>query len=506
MRGAGWVIAGLVSWGVGIASAQVRAQPEQGSGSQAGSAAQTIACDECAKGEQELARLGPTGDTLRNYAPQMISEWVPLGIEGDSLTPLQEASVREHLDERKDLHAAIQALGNHSPEQILWISFALCRSADADCATHLAAALRRVRYIEQGYVPGDYVLPSDPPGTCDPYVGHVRSPKFGVGAEYALGLQTSAKPVDGAVWSLGLEARARLRDRIGIVARIDRSAGRDEARDQDGDGRDDDATGKVVRWTTLIGPSLRFATLRDRDMSRYWQVDGLVGLSRDGDRSGLMSGVDISYELVVARVGVRALQGFGAAGDERAVLLHSGLMFGAGPQFDYGAGCGQERKQRGSAWAIALDIPLSGYASHDGYVTPGFGLEGLWHLHPLFDALVHADLVVTPNGDRERALHQAVLAGARVDLHKIHGGALREMFWTLAGGYDFVATSSSAAVQSGPIAELSVAWGGQASDGAAYLRLHGRFGVSPDNDKYGALFLSFGMELRLDRDRWRDRN
>jgi hypothetical protein len=39
-----------------------------------------------------------------------------------------------------------------------------------------------------------------------------------------------------------------------------------------------------------------------------------------------------------------------------------------------------------------------------------------------------------------------------------------------------------------------------------YLRLHGRFGVTPDNVDFRAIFLSAGVELRLDRRRWHDRN
>ena len=48
-------------------------------------------------------------------------------------------------------------------------------------------------------------------------------------------------------------------------------------------------------------------------------------------------------------------------------------------------------------------------------------------------------------------------------------------------------------------------WGGQSDEGAAYLRLHARAGIGPDNLEYRALFLSAGVELRLDPERWRDR-
>ena len=58
----------------------------------------------------------------------------------------------------------------------------------------------------------------------------------------------------------------------------------------------------------------------------------------------------------------------------------------------------------------------------------------------------------------------------------------------------------------GPVADLSLAWGGQDSESAGYLRLHGRFGLSPDNVDYRAVFLAAGLELRLDSRRWRDRD
>jgi hypothetical protein len=73
-------------------------------------------------------------------------------------------------------------------------------------------------------------------------------------------------------------------------------------------------------------------------------------------------------------------------------------------------------------------------------------------------------------------------------------------------GYDHVATTSSDPIQSGPVVEASIGYGMQKSDGGAWLRVHGRFGVSPDNSDLRAYFLSFGTEFRLDRNRWRDRN
>lgn len=360
-------------------------------------------------------------------------------------------------------------------------------------------------------VRGDIPPPEPPPfglpHTCDPTVGHVRSPKAGFGLEYASGWQASAKPVDGRAWSVGIEARARLTGALGMVARIDRSTGRDEARDADGDGRDDTETGAVTRWSLLAGPSVILHVHRDREATRYWQVDGLVGLSRSGDQSGPITAYDLSYQLVAARVGVRFMQGFGDASEERAVLLHAGLQLGAGPQYSYGAGCPSvEHHDRGSAWAVAMDIPLSGWAKNVGYVTPSFGLEGALHVHHRFDAIVRADLLDMPSGDRDRALHSSVLAGGRLDLTSDHGPDRFGWFVTLAGGYDHVATTTAAPIQSGAVADASLGLGAQGADGAAYLRLHGRFGLTDDNRELRAVFLSLGLEWRLDRNRWRDRS
>jgi hypothetical protein len=466
-----------------------------------------VVCDECVKGDAELDALGPSGNALRAYAPQMIEEWVPLKIEGE-LTPLQEATLRDKLDTRVDLHEAIHALRKHSDEQLLQIGHALCKGPAPECARYLAAALDRVRHIERGYIPEAHHMPyglPHPEQGCDPYVRQVKSPKLGFGFEYASGWQASEKPVDGRVWSLGLEARARLAEKLGMVARVDRSKGRDEAIDNDGDGRDDAYTGAVTRWTALVGPSFRLSIHRAREGSRYWQVDSLVGLSRAGDQSGLVTGLDLSYQFVVARVGARVLQGFGDAGDESALLVHAGFMFGAGPTYSYGAGCGVETRPRGSAWAIAMDVPLFGYAHGVGYITPAFGLEAALHVKPRFDLIVRGDLLDMPSGDDDRALHSSVLAGGRVDFSGKAKRTRTGFFATLAAGYAHVATTSSADIQSGPVVDASLGWGGQGSDGAAYLRLHGRFGVTEDNRELRAVFLSAGAELRLDRDRWRDR-
>ena len=107
-----------------------------------------------------------------------------------------------------------------------------------------------------------------------------------------------------------------------------------------------------------------------------------------------------------------------------------------------------------------------------------------------------------PSGDRERSLHQSVLVGGRIDLAS-GGGVHTGFFTTLAVGYDFVSGLTARGSTSGPIADVSLGWGAQASDGAAYLRLHARTGI--EYHEWRAIFLSAGMELRFDRSQWRKR-
>ena len=152
-----------------------------------------------------------------------------------------------------------------------------------------------------------------------------------------------------------------------------------------------------------------------------------------------------------------------------------------------------------------MDVPVSGWARHVGYITPSFGLEAALHLHHRFDAIVRADLLDMPRGDGDRALHSGLLAGGRVDLSSDAAADRIGWFVTLAGGYDHVATTTSAAIQSGLVADASLGWGLQGADGAASVRLHGRFGLTEANRDLRAVFLSLGLEWRLDRDRWEDR-
>src|SRR5262249_33185284 len=126
------------------------------------------------------------------------------------------------------------------------------------------------------------VAPEEPPedrrpSTCDPTAETLRSSRKGLEFDYGTGWQTSAQPADGRVWSLGLVGRYRLSNRVGLVARVDHSRGRDAAIDNNGDGRDDIYTGLVTRWTALAGPSVVLAMALGDDYVRYVQLDTLAG-------------------------------------------------------------------------------------------------------------------------------------------------------------------------------------------------------------------------------------
>jgi hypothetical protein len=103
-------------------------------------------------------------------------------------------------------------------------------------------------------------------------------------------------------------------------------------------------------------------------------------------------------------------------------------------------------------------------------------------------------------------IHQAVLGGLRMD-HGTRGQSSSRNGWmsTAMAGYSHGAALTTTTVGTGPVGELTIGWGRQGHEGAIYFRLHGRFGLSPDNSDYRVLFLSTTFELRFDPNRWRDR-
>ncbi len=465
--------------------------------------AQQMVCEPCVRGDDTLKQLGDQGTVLRESGPALVR----VGVRpGGQLDENEDRNLDAILGSGRAALAA--KLAPLSDAELADAAAAVCNSPSDACEVTLAATLGclagrcEVRREQQ-------VMRREEP-ICDPIVKQVTSPRFGLGLDWGEGRQDDRYPVDGRAWSFGFEGRVRLGSRLGVVGRLDRSSGRDASIDQNGDGRDDVATGPVTRVSVLAGPSMLFA-VRHGDATRFAQLDLLGGylwtLSQPGE-NGPAAGFDLSYSLEVARAGVRVTQGFGDAKDARAVLAHVGFVVGAGPSFSYPSGCGRDDKDPSNV-ALALDIPLFGYGLTSSlyYSVPGFGMEGAYHASKLVDVLAHGDLIVFPGGDRERTVYQTVLAGARLDfLGKSPDSTTRKGFFTtLMAGYAWAAGVEPTTAGSGPVAEASVGWGAEGDDGMVYLRLHGRFGLTSDNVDAAAVFLSSGIELRLDRRRWSDR-
>jgi hypothetical protein len=463
--------------------------------------AQQMPCVPCERGDKALEALPDHGVALRE------AKLSSLGIGSTQITQQQQLVLDDLERSRHALTADIAAL---DPATYHDVAFALCDPVDSQCVALTGAALTCLAGQCQVFNPLPPNDPPSPPG-CDPYVAKVRSPRAGLGFEWASGWQDDRYPVDGRAWSLGFEARRRMFGRFGLVGRLDRSTGRDRAEDANRDGRDDASTGAVTRMYVLGGASYMFGIQHDKDIARYAQLDVLGGYQAtlsQSDEDGVAAGVDLSYQWAVARIGVRALQGFDRARDSREVVAHVGFLVGAGPNMNYGAGCGNETRSE-TKWAIAFDLPLFGYglSSKLDYVVPGFGLEGAYHLGGMFDLMTRVDLLDIPNSDRDRAIYQSVLAGGRIDFMPDRETGTRTGFLTtLMVGYSHAATVEPTTAGSGPVLDASLGWGGQGDDGGGFIRLHGRFGLTPDNADARAVFLSAGLEYRLDRRKWEDRN
>ena len=467
--------------------------------------AQQMPCVPCEHGDAILEALPDHGAALRE------AKLDSLGIHSTQIVQLKNVELEQLKQSRPALAADIAAL---DPSTFHDVALALCANpSDSTCVSMTESALTCLAGQCQVFNP---LPPNDPPSPppepgCDPYVAKVRSPRAGLGFEWASGWQDDRYPVDGRAWSLGFEARRRMFGRFGLVARLDRSTGRDRAEDTNRDGRDDASTGAVTRMYVLGGASYMFGIQHDKDIARYAQLDVLGGYQAtlsQSDEDGVAAGVDLSYQWAVARMGVRALQGFDRARESREVVVHVGFLVGAGPSMDYGAGCGNETRSE-TKWAIAFDLPLFGYglSSKLDYVVPGFGLEGAYHLDGMFDMMTRVDLLDIPNSDRDRALYQSVLAGGRMDFMPAKESGSRTGFLTtLMVGYSHAATVEPTSAGSGPVLDASLGWGGQGDDGGGFIRLHGRFGLTPENADARAVFLSAGLEYRLDRRKWKDRN
>ncbi len=410
---------------------------------------------------------------------------------------------------------ALVRLGAVDDLDLAAIAAALCGASVGACTDATTHALRcvadRCEVAFPKPAPDRDVL--QVPAGCKPSGTPTRSAPLGVGFEWGTGYQRSRYPNDGRAWSFGIEARLRVGRRFGTVARIDRIAGRDAATDDNDDGDDDVWTGSITRISALAGPSVVFDYGRYEGEPRFLRLDllaGYVSTRSQADESGPAAGFDLSYQLSIVRLGVRFVQGGGDARDATMLLAHLGILAGSQPlPPDDDCSTAPRSRSGSSRLALGFDLPMLGYglSSELGLLATGLGIELGWYLSPKLDAIVRGDLLLYPGHDRERTIHQAALAGLRID-HGTHGGRRSEntgFFTTVMAGYSHAAGITPRTTGTGPIGELSLGWGIQADAAAAYFQLHGRFGIGSDNLDYRAIFLSGGFQLRLDPRRWRSR-
>jgi hypothetical protein len=460
-------------------------------------------CPECTRGDTlvEHFKLEP----LRALAGELAA--TPLG---DPLLPAEYA----HLVELRRGAPELVRLGAIDDADLGAIASSLCHAATGACVDTTERALHCLADRCTVVLP-----PPDPrradlvdlPKDCHQFSNRQHSTPLGLGIDWGNGWQRSKYPSDGRVWSFGIEGRMRFGHTLGAVARVDRSAGPDAATDLNHDGHDDVSTGSITRFSALAGPSFVLDNTRFEDTTRSIRLDLLAGYMATGSQpneSGPAAGVDLSFQLWAMRLGMRVEQGLADASGATMALAHIGFLSGSSPDYHDETDCGAESASRATRLAVGFDFPMGGYgfSSQLGYLVPGVGVEALWHLTPAFDIITHADLLIYPGYERDRAIHQAVLAGLRID----HGKHPRSewttgYFTTVMAGYSLGAVLTPSTTGSGPVTDVSFAWGGQGPEGAAYVRLHGRFGLSSDNSDYRALFLSLGFELRLDPRVWRDR-
>lgn len=466
------------------------------------------ACAACARGDALIDQLSL--QPLREVAAELVRL--------ELSEPLTEAQYARIVALRQRAPVLVR-LGAVDDGDFVVIAAALCGADLGSCTESTARALRCAADR------CEVALPKRPrdadvlvvPEYCQPSTEPKRSAPFGLGFDWGTGYQRSRYPHDGRAWSFGIEARLRLTNRFSTVARIDRIAGRDAATDEDGNGDDDVWTGSITRIAALAGPSIILARGELEREPRFLRLDllgGYISTRSQPDESGPAAGIDLAYHLWVFRLGARWIQGFGDAREATTLLAHVGIVGGGLPTRERTGNCDargrpiSRDRRRSTRLAIGFDTPLIGYglSSELGYLTPGFGAELAWTIVPKLDVLARGDLLLFPGDDRERTIHQAVLAGIRID----HGRRKRYsetlgFFTTVMSGYSHAAGITPRETGSGPVGDVSVGWGMQSGEAAAYFRLHGRFGISPDNVDYRAIFLSGGFEIRLDPRRWRAR-
>jgi len=463
---------------------------------QPGAPPATPPCAACARGDALIARFSL--QPLRPLATQLAAVRLL-----DPVPPQQYAS----LVEIRNRHAVLVRIGVLEEADLADVAASLCHADHGACVEATTRTLRCLaeRCVVDLPTPDPHTDLVELPENCHQYSTRRRSPPYGLGFDWGTGWQRSQYPTDHRAWSLGIEGRLRFGRHLGATARVDRVNSRDEAIDTDGNGYDDMSTGPITRISMLAGPSIVLDNTRYDSTTRFLRLDllgGYVSTRSQADESGPAAGVDLAYQLSGFRFGARVVQGFGAAREATMVVGHLGIVSGAAPAYRNEADCGAQSAARSSRLALGLDIPLvgAGLSSHLGYLVPGVGVELLWHLVPKLDAVTHADLLIYPGYERSRVIQQAVLAGFRIDHKRRHH---THFFTAVMAGYSL---GSGLDATSGPVIDLSFAWGGQDREGGGHLRIHGRFGVGTDNRGEPAIFLSGGGELHLDPQRWHDRS
>lgn len=474
-------------------------------------------CDGCARARANLANLDARSAEVVTAALPTIASLGQLGVSSAELTH-EQARVLEDVESDRALVAAVRAYARaYNREGLLDLARLACNVDESPCVHSVALALDCVS--NQGMCrvqPYGLPVPERPQPGCDPWSHTEKARKGGFGAEVITGWQDSAFPNEHRAWGFAFEVRRGFgrEQRYGVVGRVGFTRGRDAGVDQDGDGRDDVATGAVNRLFAMGGGSMRFLRGYTNDAARFLELDALVGyteMTSPGNENGVVAALDLSYQLAAVRVGLRAEQGVFEARGMQAVLAHLGIVVGPAPARTKSGGCSgfeSGRKNTSTKLALAIDIPLSGYelGTGIGYSPPfgGLGIEGAYRLHPYLQLLGRGDLLVFLNGDEDHVLHHSLLAGARIDLAPVeeHTLARRGPFVALLAGYGWGAVTEPAATGSGPVGDVSVGYAYQMDDGMMWARLHGRFGMTKDNEDLRAAFVSVGLELRLDRRSW----
>jgi hypothetical protein len=451
------------------------------------------------RGEAVIARLSLQPITT------IASELVTIRVD-DPITAEQYARL---IELRKRVPSLLR-LGALDDPDLTAVAETLCHADSGDCVDGTTRTLRcladrcAVVLPKQDPKKADVItLPPD----CHQYSTHQRSPAYGVGVDWSTGAQTSRYPTDTGAWSFGIEGRYRFSHLLGAVARVDRIAGRDEATDVDNNGHDDVSTGEITRIDALAGPSFVIDSTRFDDSQRFLRVDvlgGYLSTRSQPNESGPAAGIDVAYQVWAFRFGLRYVQGFADASNASILLAHIGFTTGSDPQYDSDADCGSSTSIRSSRLALGFDFPLLGYglSSELGYVAPSLGIEMPYHLTHRLDAIARGDLLIYPGYQRDRTLHQALLAGIRID----HSDRTTGYFTTVMAGYTHGIGFTPTTVGSGAVADVGFGWGGQGAEGAGSVRVHYRQGVGPDNFDYRAVFISGGFELRFDPHSWRDRD